>query len=210
MQKRWAISHAPYFIDRHIMQDLKKTLQPHFNRTSKNRFREDYDTVFAFNNYHLLTGELSKHPFDLFFKELDTNGNSVLEAEEMSFFNFTVQQQESINSDCQIKNQNWIPKTEAESCGLLKKMVIEQFAPFSRHSWRYQSPGKSTDNRFMIVGTNADDTVSQLKNWKNHPTKFLCLNDGGSQSTVTDNRKTCEALGKFFSELFPKKSSFEK
>ena len=89
-------------------------------------------------------------------------------------------------------------------------MVIEQFAPFSRYSWSYQSTGKSTDTHFVFVRTNGGDTMSQMKKWKISPTKFLCMNDATSHNKVADNQKTFEALVKFLSELLPKKSSFEK
>ena len=86
MEKRWAMNHAPYFIDKHIMEDLKQNLQVHFTRTSKTRFRENHDTVLAFNYYHFHIGELSKHPFHLFFKELDTNGDGALDVKETVAF----------------------------------------------------------------------------------------------------------------------------
>ena len=210
-EKRWTIAHAPYFMDKYVMGDLKHKLHPLFIKTSKTRFRSNRDVVLAFTYYYFIIGEKLTRPLDLYFEELDFNRDGLVGINELQRINLTSDTEfDQILRSCHVgKKQAFITKQVANSCIPFKRL-LEKFEPLSRYFWRYRSTKRTTDTKVAFVRTNAKTTMYQMREWDRKRTKFLCMNDATSHNDASNNEDTARALSGFLDNIFPEKSSFEK
>ncbi|XP_049616893.1 N-acetylglucosamine-1-phosphotransferase subunits alpha/beta isoform X1 [Syngnathus scovelli] len=209
---RRVISHAPYMIDKLVMQELQDTFPGEFQKTSSHRLRHPDNMQFAFAYFYFLMSV--KRPVNIsdMFDTVDKDRSGVLSAGEIQDLLMKIHKQPK-PEDLQRLN------TELRDCAKkprVTKEVVMNCKPVTdrirsavkdQKKYRYQVMGQG-EVHFKMLHNDMAEANRIFNDLQRNPRKFICINDDldHTQSIAMEVQKK---LTQFYQSKFPQPSEFE-
>ena len=219
------------------MENLHKKFPKEFDQTSTNRFRSGNDMQYAFSYNYFVMNEIAHFNSSKLFDELDLNENGILDSSELSIINMKLSLNDfnaqytkpsdmyTLNNEfldnlnnCKNSSNDISKEMFIKSCpGLVEFLknkiwnseIVSNGKEPIRHMHKFEE-AKVSEVKFIMIGGDPYDIEIKLNNLIRNPWKFICLNDNIDYKLNYEAAELKKSLKRFYTTLFPLRSSFEK
>uniref|UniRef100_A0A3Q2YX68 EF-hand domain-containing protein n=1 Tax=Hippocampus comes TaxID=109280 RepID=A0A3Q2YX68_HIPCM len=228
---RKVISHAPYMIDKLVMQELQDTFPQEFYETSSHHLRHRQDMQYAFSYFYFLMSVKQQANISKVFDAADKDHSGVLSESEIEALAVKIYQQplepEDLTSlenqliNCSKSLPNDVRELEPSQevyrdqkmSQVTKKLImnckpiIDRIRSTFPDQKKYQIMGEDQVH-FKMLHNNLAEADRIFDDIRKRPRKFICINDDldHTQSRAQEVKKK---LAIFYQSMFPRPSQFE-
>ncbi|XP_019733231.1 LOW QUALITY PROTEIN: N-acetylglucosamine-1-phosphotransferase subunits alpha/beta-like [Hippocampus comes] len=230
---RKVISHAPYMIDKLVMQELQDTFPQEFYETSSHHLRHRQDMQYAFSYFYFLMSVKQQANISKVFDAADKDHSGVLSESEIEALAVKIYQQplepEDLTSlenqliNCSKSLPNDVRELEPsqevyrdQKMSQVTKKLIMNCKPIidrirstfpDQKKYKYQIMGEDQVH-FKMLHNNLAEADRIFDDIRKRPRKFICINDDldHTQSRAQEVKKK---LAIFYQSMFPRPSQFE-
>ncbi|XP_061124446.1 N-acetylglucosamine-1-phosphotransferase subunits alpha/beta-like [Syngnathus typhle] len=209
---RKVISHAPFMIDKLVMQELQDTFPGEFQKTSSHHVRHPDDMQYGFAYFYFLMSVKRTVNLAEMFDAVDEDRSGVLSAGEIQNLVMKIHKQPKPEDFTRLNAEL---RNCAKNRRLTKEVVMNckpvtdgiRSAVKDQKKYRYQVTGQG-DVHFKMLHNNLAEADRIFNDLQRNPRKFICINDDldHTQSVAKEVQKK---LAQFYQSKFPQPSEFE-